>query len=47
METPDSVEILSGLSADELVVIGNLSQLKPGQLVEAKERTLSAEKGEK
>ncbi len=45
METPDSVEILSGLSADELVVIGNLSQLKPGQLVEAKERAVKTEKG--
>ena len=47
METPDSVEVLSGLSADELIVIGNLSQLKPGQLVEPKERSISAEKGEK
>jgi len=47
METPDSVEVLSGLSPDELVVIGNLSQLKPGQIVEAKERNISAEKGEK
>jgi RND family efflux transporter MFP subunit len=46
METPDSVEILSGLSADEFVVIGNLSQLKPGQLVDTKERTLRDEKGE-
>jgi RND family efflux transporter MFP subunit len=45
LETPDSVEVLSGLSADELVVIGNLSQLKAGQLVETKERTLRDEKG--
>jgi RND family efflux transporter MFP subunit len=45
METPDSVEILSGLSPDEFVVIGNLSQLKPGQLVETKERAIRNEKG--
>jgi RND family efflux transporter MFP subunit len=46
METPDSIEVLSGLSADELIVIGNLSQLKPGQLVEPKERAIKVEKGE-
>src|SRR5215468_10176006 len=45
IETPLSVEILSGLSADEFVVIGNLSQLRPGQLVELKERTVKTEKG--
>lgn len=45
METPDSIEVVSGLSVDDLVVIGNLSQLKPGQTVQPKEQALSAAKG--
>lgn len=45
METPDSVEVVSGLSVDDLVVIGNLSQLKPGQTVQPKQQALDAAKG--
>jgi RND family efflux transporter MFP subunit len=36
IETPDRVEVLSGISADELVVVGNRSGLTPGQSVEPK-----------
>lgn len=45
METPDIVEVLSGLSPGDLVVIGNTSQLKPGQSVIPKEIKISEEKG--
>jgi RND family efflux transporter MFP subunit len=45
METPDSIEVTSGLAIDDFVVIGNLSQLKPGQLVTPKETTIGLEKG--
>ncbi|HEX9004572.1 MAG TPA: efflux RND transporter periplasmic adaptor subunit [Blastocatellia bacterium] len=45
METPDSIEVVSGLSVDDLVVIGNLSQLKPGQTVQPKQQALDAAKG--
>lgn len=45
IETPESIEILSGLSEGELVVIGNQSQLKPGQLVAPKATTLGVMKG--
>jgi RND family efflux transporter MFP subunit len=36
LETPRKLEILSGLKESELVMIGNRSQFKPGQLVEPK-----------
>lgn len=36
METDTKVEVLSGLSEGEMVVIGNRSQYKPGQKVEPK-----------
>ena len=36
LETSSKVEVTSGLAADDLVVIGNRSQLKPGQRVEPK-----------
>jgi RND family efflux transporter MFP subunit len=36
VETPDQVEILSGLSEGDLVVIGNRSQLQPGMAVQPK-----------
>jgi RND family efflux transporter MFP subunit len=45
METPDSIEVVSGLSVDDLVVIGNLSQLKAGQAVQPKQQALSMAKG--
>jgi RND family efflux transporter MFP subunit len=40
LESAASVEIVSGLAENELVVIGNQSQLKPGQSVTPKETTL-------
>jgi RND family efflux transporter MFP subunit len=36
LETPRKLEVLSGLSESELVMIGNRTQFKPGQLVEPK-----------
>jgi RND family efflux transporter MFP subunit len=45
LETPENIEVLSGLTHGDLVVIGNTSQLKPGQLVVPKEIKVSAEKG--
>lgn len=47
METPDAVEVLSGLAKDDRVVIGNLSQLKQGQAVTPKETTLGEVVAEK
>ena len=44
LETPQSIEVVSGLREGELVVIGNQSQLKPGLTVEAKITTLGAPK---
>lgn len=41
LETPDKYEVLSGLQAGDLVVIGNLSQLQTGQKVEPKLNALS------
>ncbi len=38
VETPEKVEVLSGLREDELVVVGNRSQLRPGLAVEPKEQ---------
>jgi RND family efflux transporter MFP subunit len=36
IETPDKAEILSGLNQDDLVVIGNRSQLRAGMAIEPK-----------
>jgi hypothetical protein len=36
LESGDRVEIASGLAADDLVVVGNRSQLKAGTLVSPK-----------
>ncbi|MBO0859694.1 MAG: efflux RND transporter periplasmic adaptor subunit [Chloracidobacterium sp.] len=36
IETPNIVEVVSGLKEGDLVVIGNQSQLKPGQIVDPK-----------
>ena len=36
LETPDRAEVLSGLDAGELVVVGNRSKLAPGQAVQPK-----------
>jgi RND family efflux transporter MFP subunit len=36
IETPDQVEILSGLNEGDLVVVGSRSQIRPGQTVEPK-----------
>jgi RND family efflux transporter MFP subunit len=36
LETPDRYEVLSGLEEGDLVMIGNRSQVKPGQKVDAK-----------
>lgn len=36
IETPDQIEILSGLQEGDLVVVGNRSQLQPGMVVEPK-----------
>ncbi len=36
VETPDQVEILSGLDEGDLVVVGNRSQLQPGMAVQPK-----------
>jgi RND family efflux transporter MFP subunit len=45
LESGDSVEILSGLAENELVVMGNRSQLKPGQPVTPKEVEISGMRG--
>ena len=36
IETPDQVEIVSGLAQDEMVVVGNRSQLRVGMIVRPK-----------
>jgi RND family efflux transporter MFP subunit len=36
IETPDAAEIISGLNENNLVVVGNRSQLRPGALVQPK-----------
>jgi multidrug efflux pump subunit AcrA (membrane-fusion protein) len=36
IETPDQVEIVSGLNQDDLVVVGNRSQLRVGMKIEPK-----------
>src|SRR5262249_6668417 len=46
METPLSVEIVAGVNEGDMVVIGNQSQLKPGQIVEPKTSSPVEMKGE-
>ena len=46
METPRSVEVVSGLNEGDLIVIGNQSQLKPGLFVEPKISAPGEMKGE-
>lgn len=46
LETPDKVEVLSGLKAGDLVVTGGRSQLKPGEKVEPKIMEAANTKGE-
>jgi RND family efflux transporter MFP subunit len=36
LETPSKYEVLSGLKEGELVVVGDISQIKPGEKVEPK-----------
>ena len=36
IETPSMIEVVSGLNQNDLVIIGNHGELKPGQLVEPK-----------
>ena len=45
LETPDDVEILSGLAAGDLVVVGNRGQLQPGMVIEPKVTTPVASGG--
>jgi RND family efflux transporter MFP subunit len=45
IETPDRVEIVSGLSQDDLVVVGNRSQLRPGMTVVPKLISASSASG--
>jgi len=45
LETPDRVEVRTGLRADDLVVIGSRTQLKPGAPVTAKVMTPPAAEG--
>jgi RND family efflux transporter MFP subunit len=45
LETPDRVEVASGLQADDLVVIGSRAQLRPGQLIDPKPVTRSGAEG--
>lgn len=45
IETPTKVEVLSGLHANELVVVGSRNQLRPGQKVETKLIELAESKG--
>jgi multidrug efflux pump subunit AcrA (membrane-fusion protein) len=42
METPTKYEVLSGVKEGDLVLIGNTSQLKPGEKVEPKLANLLA-----
>ena len=45
LESPATVEIVSGLAENELVVVGSQGQLKPGQAVTPKETTLGGARG--
>ena len=45
LETPTRLELTSGVAEGELVVIGNQSQLRPGQRVEPKLTALGEAKG--
>lgn len=45
IETPAKVEIVSGLKENDWVIVGNRSQLKPGQKVEPKAVAMGAHEG--
>ena len=45
LESPATVEIVSGLAEHELVVVGSQGQLKPGQVVTPKETGLGSARG--
>jgi multidrug efflux pump subunit AcrA (membrane-fusion protein) len=36
LETPDKLEVLSGVNENDLVIVGSRAQVKPGQKVEPK-----------
>ena len=42
VQSSNAVEILSGLSAGDRVIVGNLGSYQPGELVQPKEAALSA-----
>ena len=46
LETAEKVEVLSGLAQGDLVVIGNRSELKPGERVQPKITELTAARGD-
>jgi RND family efflux transporter MFP subunit len=46
LETPQRVEVVSGLNEDDVIVIGNQSQLKPGMTVEPKLAASAETKGD-
>lgn len=46
LETPDAVEITSGLKSGDLVVIGSRGQLRPGEHVKPKRVEVSSQAGE-
>ena len=45
IETPSKIEVLAGLSPNDLVIVGNRSQFKPGQAVQPKLVDVSESKG--
>jgi multidrug efflux pump subunit AcrA (membrane-fusion protein) len=47
LETPNRIEVQSGLKENDLVVIGSRSQLKPGSPVVPKLEKVAASSGEK
>jgi multidrug efflux pump subunit AcrA (membrane-fusion protein) len=47
IEAPDRIGVLSGLQDNELVVVGNRSQLKAGSVVAPKLQTATTTAGEK
>jgi hypothetical protein len=44
LETPERVEVVSGLHEDDLVVLGNRTQLKPGTTVAPQLQSVQGEK---
>ncbi|HTQ59040.1 MAG TPA: efflux RND transporter periplasmic adaptor subunit [Candidatus Solibacter sp.] len=47
IETPDQVEVVSGLAQDDMVVVGNRSQLRAGMIVQPKLISASSASGGK